>query len=138
MESIKNSIDERALHKREYDKRVNEKQLQTKEGKVDTGKPLDASLVDTESSGTKSGEQDKSSRSGNDADIDDADIKLVYDEEPMAEVQLTVECNVLATEQQHIEQPEFNNKGGVDHDAKQCHDTRPLLAKLTDNKTTEL
>ncbi|GKF30013.1 hypothetical protein Tco_0096355, partial [Tanacetum coccineum] len=86
MESIKKSIDERALHKREYDSRVNERQMQMKEGKQDT-----------------------SSRSGN-----DADIKPVYDEEPMAEVQLTVECNILAIEQQHTKQPEFSNEEGVD------------------------
>ncbi|GJY96034.1 hypothetical protein Tco_0512395 [Tanacetum coccineum] len=48
MESVKKSIDERALHKREYESRVNERQMQTKEGKVYTSKPLDASLVDTE------------------------------------------------------------------------------------------
>ncbi|GKA13048.1 hypothetical protein Tco_0692594 [Tanacetum coccineum] len=56
------------------------------EEKVDTSKALDASLVDTKNSGTKSGKQDTSCSSGNDADADDADIKPVYDEEPMAEV----------------------------------------------------
>ncbi|GJT94232.1 hypothetical protein Tco_1083077 [Tanacetum coccineum] len=52
--------------------------------------------------------EDTSSGSRNDADADTADIKPVYDEEPMDEV------------------------------AEQCHDKRPLLASLTDNKTTEL
>ncbi|GKB59847.1 hypothetical protein Tco_0916033 [Tanacetum coccineum] len=79
---------------------------------------LDASLVNIESSGKESGEQDTSSKSGDDADTDDADIKPVYDEELMAEVQLTVECNVFATGQQHIEKPEFNNKGEVDQNAE--------------------
>ncbi|GJQ92216.1 hypothetical protein Tco_0003355 [Tanacetum coccineum] len=65
-------------------------------------------LVDPESSGTESKEQDTSSRSENDAHADDADIKPIYDEEPMAE------------------------------NAEQCHDTCPLPAKLTDNQTTEL
>ncbi|GKG29460.1 hypothetical protein Tco_0416825, partial [Tanacetum coccineum] len=51
---------------------------------------------------------------GNDADADNADIKPVYDKEPMAEVQLTVKCNVFATGQQHTEQPQFNNEGWVD------------------------
>ncbi|GKD65779.1 hypothetical protein Tco_1307887 [Tanacetum coccineum] len=97
MESVKKSIDERAQHKREYDSRVNERQMQTIEEKVDTSKALDASLVDTESSGTKSKEQDISSRSGNDAHADDADIRPIYDEEPMAEVQTTAEINVFAT-----------------------------------------
>ncbi|GKD81719.1 hypothetical protein Tco_1348558 [Tanacetum coccineum] len=96
MESVKNSIDKRALHKREYDSWVNERQMQTIEGKVDTCKALDASLVDTESSGTKSKEQDTSSRLGNDAHANDADIRPIYDEEPMAEVQTTAEINVFA------------------------------------------
>ncbi|GKF08897.1 hypothetical protein Tco_0043121, partial [Tanacetum coccineum] len=87
MEYVKKSIDKRALHKREYDSKVNERQIQTTEGKVDTSKALDASLVNTESGGTESGKQDTSSSSGNDVDADDADIKPVYDEEPIAEVQ---------------------------------------------------
>ncbi|GJY48207.1 retrovirus-related pol polyprotein from transposon TNT 1-94 [Tanacetum coccineum] len=40
--------------------------------------------------------------------------------------------------QQHTEQPESNNEGEVDQNADQCYDTRPLPAKLTDNRTTEL
>ncbi|GJT92047.1 hypothetical protein Tco_1080892 [Tanacetum coccineum] len=107
MESVKKSIDERAHHKREYDSRVNERRIQTTEEKVNTSKALDASLVDTKSSGTESGEQDTSSRSGNDAHADDADIRPIYDEEPMAE------------------------------NAEQYHDTCHLPAKLTDNQTTE-
>ncbi|GKD37447.1 hypothetical protein Tco_1257654 [Tanacetum coccineum] len=106
MESVKKSIDKRALHKREYDNWVNERHMKTTEEKVDTSKALDASLVDTKSSGTESKEQDTSSKSGNDAHADDADIRPIYDEEPMAE---------------------------VDQNAKQWHDTCPLPAKLTDN-----
>nr|GEY47114.1 retrovirus-related Pol polyprotein from transposon TNT 1-94 [Tanacetum cinerariifolium] len=87
--------------------------------KVDTSKAFDASLVNTESSGTEFGKQDTRSNSWNDVDADDADIKPVYDEEPMGEVQLTAEINVLATRQQHIEQPEFNNEGEVDQNAEQ-------------------
>ncbi|GJR70123.1 hypothetical protein Tco_0016188 [Tanacetum coccineum] len=86
----------------------------------------------------KSKEQDTSSRSGNDAHADDAEIKPIYDEEPMAEVQTTAEINVFAIGQQHTEQPKFNNEGQVDQNAEQCHDTCPLPAKLTDNQTTEL
>ncbi|GKB76369.1 hypothetical protein Tco_0943264 [Tanacetum coccineum] len=138
MESVKKSIDERAKHKQEYNNWVNERQMQTTEDKVDSSKALDASLVDTESSGTALKEQDTSSRSGNDAHADDADIRPIYDEEPMAEVQTTAEINIFATGQQHTEQPEFNNEGEVDQNAEQCHDTCPLPAKLTDNQTTEL
>ncbi|GJW03648.1 hypothetical protein Tco_1562504 [Tanacetum coccineum] len=122
MEYVKKSIDKRALHKRDYDSRVNERQIQTTEGKVDTSNALDASLVDTESNGTSSGEQDTSSRSGNDAHVDDADIRPIYNEEPMAKVKLTAEYNVFATGQQHTKQPEFNNEGEVDQNVKQCHD----------------
>ncbi|GKB68306.1 gag-pol polyprotein, partial [Tanacetum coccineum] len=85
-----------------------------KRGKVDMSKALDASLVDTESSGTESEKQDTSSRLGNYAYADDADIKL------------------------HAEQPNLNNKGRVDHDAEQCHDICPLPAKFTNNQITEL
>nr|GEV60543.1 copia protein [Tanacetum cinerariifolium] len=111
--------------------RVNERQMQTTEEKVDTSKALDASLVNTESSETESGKQDTSSSSGNDVDADDADIKPVYDKEPMAKVQLTAEINVLSTRQQHTEQPEFNNEGEVEQNAEQS--LKNELRKLTGN-----
>ncbi|GKG27663.1 hypothetical protein Tco_0405990, partial [Tanacetum coccineum] len=87
LESVKKSIDERAQHKREYNSWVNERQMQTTEDKVGSSKALDASLVDTESSGTALKEQD----------TNDADIRPIYDEEPMAEVQTTTEINIFAT-----------------------------------------
>ncbi|GJZ49215.1 hypothetical protein Tco_0603405 [Tanacetum coccineum] len=86
---------------------------------------------------TKSQEQDTSSRLGNDAHVDDADIRPIDNKEPMAEVQTTAD-NVSATGQQHTEQPESNNEGEVDQNADQCYDTCPLPAKLTDDKTIEL
>nr|GEY29362.1 hypothetical protein [Tanacetum cinerariifolium] len=79
--------------------------MQTTEEKVDTSKALYASSVDTECSRTESKEQDTSNRSGNDAHDDDADIRPIYDEEPMAEVPTTAEINVFAIGQQHTEQP---------------------------------
>ncbi|GJR98989.1 hypothetical protein Tco_0271163 [Tanacetum coccineum] len=111
MEYVKKSRDDRASIKEEYNSWGMKVKMQTTEDKVDSSKALDASLVDTESSGTSLKEQDTSSRSGNDAHDDDADIKPIYDEEPMVE---------------------------VDQNAEQCHDTCPLPAKLTDNQTTEL
>ncbi|GKD89800.1 hypothetical protein Tco_1365307 [Tanacetum coccineum] len=66
----------------------------------------------------------------------DANIRPIYDEEPMTKVQTTAVINVLATGQQHTEQPEFNNDGEVNQNAEQYHDTCPLPAKLTDNQTT--
>ncbi|GKA04790.1 hypothetical protein Tco_0683910 [Tanacetum coccineum] len=59
---------------------------QTQESKVDLGKALDVGLVVMENSGTESEVQDTSSRSGNDTDTDDADIRPIYDEEPMVEI----------------------------------------------------
>ncbi|GKG18627.1 hypothetical protein Tco_0372925, partial [Tanacetum coccineum] len=51
----------------------------------------------------------------------DANIRPIYDEELMAEVQTTAEINVFTIGQQHTEQPEFNNEGEVDQNAEQCH-----------------
>ncbi|GJY24395.1 hypothetical protein Tco_0398053 [Tanacetum coccineum] len=48
MKSVKKSIDERALHKREYDTKVIERQILTTKEKVDSSKALDVSLVDIE------------------------------------------------------------------------------------------
>ncbi|GJS21938.1 hypothetical protein Tco_0450570 [Tanacetum coccineum] len=72
-----------AQHKMEYERRVNERQLQTTEEKTDTSNALDAL---------------------------DANIRPIYNEEPMAEVQMTADDNVSATRQQHTEQPEFINE----------------------------
>ncbi|GKG19898.1 hypothetical protein Tco_0376997, partial [Tanacetum coccineum] len=66
-------------------KSVNETQMQMQEGKVDMGKALDDGLVVTESSGTKLDKQDTSSRSGNDANTEDAVIRPVNNKEPLAE-----------------------------------------------------
>ncbi|GKA18290.1 hypothetical protein Tco_0698127 [Tanacetum coccineum] len=78
----------------------------SKEGKVDSRKALDAGLVATESIETESERHVLSSRSGNDTHTDDADINSVNDKQPMAEVQLSAEHNILANEQQHSEQSE--------------------------------
>ncbi|GJS32994.1 hypothetical protein Tco_0531376 [Tanacetum coccineum] len=85
MSNVKKSIAERTRHKKQYDRRMNKRQIQTQESKVDEGKALDADLVDTESIRTDSIVQDESNRSGHDTDADDADIRPIYDEEPMAE-----------------------------------------------------
>ncbi|GJR15654.1 hypothetical protein Tco_0798306 [Tanacetum coccineum] len=55
MDSIKKLIDKKTLHKKEYDSRVNERRMQTTEEKVETSNALDAN------------------------------IRPIYDEEPMAE-----------------------------------------------------
>nr|GFA09474.1 hypothetical protein [Tanacetum cinerariifolium] len=64
---------------------MNKRQIQTQKSKIDMGKPVDVDLVVTKSNGTEPEVQDDSSRSGNYMDADDADIRPIYDEEPMAE-----------------------------------------------------
>nr|GEU73699.1 hypothetical protein [Tanacetum cinerariifolium] len=137
LEYVKKSIDERAQLKREYDSWVNERWMQTTEEKIDTSKALDASSVDTECSRAHSKERDTSSISGSDAHDDGADIRPIYDEEPMAGVQTTAKIDVFAIGQQHTEQLKFNNEGEVVQNAEECHDTCPLPAILTDNQIPE-
>ncbi|GJT42888.1 hypothetical protein Tco_0951603 [Tanacetum coccineum] len=78
-------IAERTHHQRQYERRVNKRQMQMLESKIHTAKALDNGLVVMESNGTESDVQDDSSRVGNDTDADDADIRPIYDEEPMVE-----------------------------------------------------
>nr|GEV01103.1 hypothetical protein [Tanacetum cinerariifolium] len=106
MESLRESILERAKHKREKDKRMSDRMMQSKERNDNSSKALDVGLVVTESNETESERHALSSRSGNDTYTDDADINSVNDKEPMAEVQLSAEHNILANEQQHSEQSE--------------------------------
>ncbi|GKE09476.1 hypothetical protein Tco_1413027 [Tanacetum coccineum] len=101
MKSVKKSIDERAQHKQENNRRVNDRVMQSKEGKVDSSTALDAGLVVTESSKTESERHVSSSRSGKDTHAEDAEINSVNDKQPLAEVQLTVQHDTLANEQQH-------------------------------------
>ncbi|GJR56730.1 hypothetical protein Tco_1498892 [Tanacetum coccineum] len=93
--------------------------MQTQESKIDRVKKLDADLVDT-------------------------NIRTIYDEEPMAEVQLTTECNIFAIGQQHIEQPEiiveehcveYMSKENVT--LKQHYKDLYDSIKITRSKTTE-
>ncbi|GKB10425.1 hypothetical protein Tco_0844348 [Tanacetum coccineum] len=109
MGNVKKSVVERTRHQRQYDRRVNKRQMQTQEIKIDT--------------------------SGNDAL--DADIRPIYDEEPMAKVQLTAECNIFAIGQQHTEQPEIINEGRVDQYLEQCQVKSHMLDSSPDNQTTE-
>nr|GEW81004.1 hypothetical protein [Tanacetum cinerariifolium] len=72
--------------------------------------------------------QDDSNRPGNDTDANDADIRPVYDEEPMAEVHLTSECNIFIIGQQHTEQPEIINEGRVDHESRNSSKNMPRFS----------
>ncbi|GJU95909.1 hypothetical protein Tco_1320665, partial [Tanacetum coccineum] len=102
-----------------------------------TGKAVDDDLVVTESSGTESEVQDDNKRSRNDTDANDADIRPIYDEEPMAEVQLTADCNIFAVGQQHTEQREIIYEGMVDQYPEQCQVKSHMLDSSPDNQTTE-
>nr|GFA60158.1 hypothetical protein [Tanacetum cinerariifolium] len=101
MESLWESIQERAQHKREYDIRMSDKMMQSKERKDNSSKALDVGLVVTKSNETESERHVLSSRFENDTHTDDVDINSVNDKQPMAEVQLSAEHNILANEQQH-------------------------------------
>nr|GFC98193.1 hypothetical protein [Tanacetum cinerariifolium] len=96
----------------DYDSQMTEKYF-TQESTIGMGKAVHADLVVTEANGTESNVQVDNSRSGNDTDAADADIRPIYDEEPMAKVQLTAECNIFAIGQQHTEQPEIINDGRI-------------------------
>nr|GEX57727.1 hypothetical protein [Tanacetum cinerariifolium] len=159
MESLKESIQERAKNKQEYDSGINERQMQSKEGKVDSSKALNADLVVTESSGTELEKHDTSSRSKNDTHAGDVDIKSVNDKEPIVEVQLTAQNNVLSNEQQHYVQsepiydthllkkvdrnttPDSTNMchmgEEIDQNAKKMSSFMSLLDPSFDNMTTE-
>ncbi|GJW76452.1 hypothetical protein Tco_0138134 [Tanacetum coccineum] len=129
------SIAERTRHQRQYERRVNKRQMQTQESKIDTGKALDTDLVDIESIRLDSTVQDDNSRPGNDAN--NADIRPIYDKEPMVEVQLTAECNIFTIEQQHTEQSKIINEGRVDQYPEKWQVKSPMLDSLPDNQTTE-
>ncbi|GJS15448.1 hypothetical protein Tco_0409920 [Tanacetum coccineum] len=94
-------------------------------------------IIRDKSSRTEPEKHDTKSRFVNDTHAEDADSKHINDKEPMVEVHLTTEHNVLANEQQHAKQPEFNNEGRVDQDAEQCQVKSPLLDPSPDNKITE-
>ncbi|GKB30935.1 hypothetical protein Tco_0870336 [Tanacetum coccineum] len=155
--------------------------MQSKEEKVDSSKALDDSLVVTEcsaiesensnsehafnksvneSSGTESGKQDTSSSSRNYLTyVVDADIRLVNDQVPFAEVQLTAQHNFLANEQQHTKQSEpiydkyllekvdsnstpdstnmCHREGEIDQDAKQ-YQVKSLLLTAEFFKTKDM
>nr|GEW00082.1 hypothetical protein [Tanacetum cinerariifolium] len=137
MGNVKKSIAERTRHQRQYDRRVNKRQIRMQESKIDIGKAVDDDLVVTKSSRTESEVQDNNNRSGDDTDANDANIRPIYDEEPIAEVQLTAKCNIFAIGQQHTKQPEIINEGRVDQYPEQRQVKSPMLDSSPDNQTTD-
>ncbi|GJZ74363.1 hypothetical protein Tco_0638509 [Tanacetum coccineum] len=89
--NVKKSVAERTRHQIQYDRRVNKRQMQMQESKTDTGKAVN-----------------------DDLDLTESNIRPIYDEEPMAEVHLTAECNIFAIGQQHTKKPKIINEGRVD------------------------
>nr|GEX40266.1 hypothetical protein [Tanacetum cinerariifolium] len=103
MENVKKSVFERARHQRQYDRRVNKRLMQTQESTIDMGKAVHADLVVTESSGTESEVQVDNSRSGNDTDAEDAVIKPIYDEEPLAKNNESGSCDLTVYQKACVE-----------------------------------
>nr|GEV83867.1 hypothetical protein [Tanacetum cinerariifolium] len=130
-------VAERTRHQRQYDRRVNKRQMHTQESKIDACKAIDDDLVIKESSETESEVQDDSSKPGNDTDVDDVNIRPIYDKELMAKVQLTAKWNIFAIGQHHTKQPEIINEGRVDQYTEECQVISPLLNSSHDNQTTE-
>ncbi|GJR78164.1 retrovirus-related pol polyprotein from transposon TNT 1-94 [Tanacetum coccineum] len=117
MESLRESIQERAKHKREYDR-----MMLLKEGNADSSKALDAGLVVTESNETESERHVSSSRSGVDTHVEDVDINFVNDKQPMAEVDRNTTPD--STDMSH-------RGGEIDQNAKEVNSR----AKIQPNKT---
>ncbi|GJW63416.1 hypothetical protein Tco_0115300 [Tanacetum coccineum] len=133
--------------------------MQSKEGKDDSSKTLDSNLVFTKSNEIESERHVSSSKSGNDTHAEDEIINSVNGKQPMAEVQLSAEHNILANEQQHSEQSESiydtyllekvdrnttldstdmcHREGEINQNAEKCQVSCPLLDPSFDNMTTE-
>nr|GEW00487.1 hypothetical protein [Tanacetum cinerariifolium] len=121
MGNVKKSVAERLCHQRQYDRRVNKRQMQTHKRKINTAKAVNDNLV-VGKQWNRIRSADDNSRSGNDTNADDADIRPIYDEEQMAE---------------HTEQPEIINEGRVDQYPEQCQVESPMLDSSPGNHTTD-
>ncbi|GJR14548.1 hypothetical protein Tco_0797200 [Tanacetum coccineum] len=119
LESLRESIQERAKHKREYDRRMNDRMIQSKEGNVDSSKALDDGLVVTESNKTESERHVSSSKFGKDTHAEDAVIN-------------SVDRNTTP------DSTDMSHRGGeIDQNAVKCQVLCPLLDPSFDNMTIE-
>ncbi|GKE23668.1 hypothetical protein Tco_1435180 [Tanacetum coccineum] len=130
MESLRESIQERAKHKREYDRRMNDRMMQSKEGKADSSKALDVGLVVTECNETKSERHVSSSRFGKDTHTEDADVNSVNEKQQMAEEKVDRNTTPDSTDMSHM-------GGEIDQNVVKCQVSCPLLDPSFDNMTTE-
>ncbi|GKE40859.1 hypothetical protein Tco_1464264 [Tanacetum coccineum] len=135
MESLRESIQERAKHKREYDRRMNDRMMQSKEGNADLSKALNAGLVVTESNETESKRHVSSNRSGKDTYAEDADINSHYEQsESIYDTYLLEKGNRITTPDSTY----MSHRGGeIDQNAKNCQVSCPLLDPSFDNTTTK-
>ncbi|GKA63423.1 hypothetical protein Tco_0763029, partial [Tanacetum coccineum] len=85
---------------------MNDIMMLSKEGNVDSSKALNDGLIIMKNNETESETHVSNSRFENDTHAEDADINSVNDKQSMAKVQLSVEHNILANEQQPFEQSE--------------------------------
>ncbi|GJR91929.1 hypothetical protein Tco_0215940 [Tanacetum coccineum] len=147
IKKIGKQLNEEILHEHEIDKSF---KLQSKDVQSNPVQAVDANLVVMESSGielennnsenalsklvnetqmTEIDKQHTSSRSGNDTThVVDADIRLVNDQEPLAEVDSNITLDLTNMS---------NNGGKTDHDAEQYHVKSPLSVSLIDQPITD-
>ncbi|GKE08339.1 hypothetical protein Tco_1411890 [Tanacetum coccineum] len=105
---------------------MNDRMMLSKEGKVDSSKALNAGLIITKSNETELETHVSSSRFGNDTHAEDADINSVNDKQSMAEVDRNTTPD--STDMSH-------RGGEIDHNAKKCQVSCPLLDLSFDNMT---
>ncbi|GKB35919.1 hypothetical protein Tco_0880861 [Tanacetum coccineum] len=110
---------------------VDQLQKQLDKDEFQEDRSMAAFWVSSQSSGTKSEVQDDRSKSGNDTYADDADIRPIYDEKLMVEVQF------FAIGQQQTEQLEISHEGRVDQYPEKCQVQSPMLDSTLDNQKTE-
>nr|GEX20982.1 retrovirus-related Pol polyprotein from transposon TNT 1-94 [Tanacetum cinerariifolium] len=116
MESLRESIQERAKHKREYDRRMSDTMMQSKERKDNSSKALDVGLVVTKSNETESERHVLSSRSGNDTHTDDADINSMQSKEGKVDSRKALDVDLVVTESSGTESEKHDTRSRPGND----------------------
>ncbi|GJU55305.1 hypothetical protein Tco_1229019 [Tanacetum coccineum] len=141
MGNVMKYIVERIRHQRQYERRLNKRQMQTQKIKlkIHMGKAVDNGLVVMESNGTESEVQDDSSRSGNDTDADDADIRPIYDEEPMAKIEKEIDVlEIMNIELEHSVAKLRKENETLKQHYKYLYDSIKITRSRTTKQTTSL
>ncbi|GJR96574.1 hypothetical protein Tco_0268748 [Tanacetum coccineum] len=121
------SINERALHKREYDNRVNERQMQSKEGKVDLSKALNVGLLSNKEPRTE-------------VQLTTEHNILTHEQQHTMQSEPIYDTYLLEKVDSNITHDSTNisHRGGeIDQNAEKCQVSCPLLDPSFDNKTTK-